>query len=105
MGLGHRFLKHVERSGTLLHLIDAAPAGPPLAGDAYRVIREELSSYGRKLDRKPELIVATKIDLPGARDGLEEIRRTVGTKVWPISATSGEGIEELVEELFKLVED
>ncbi|MCZ6689774.1 MAG: GTPase ObgE [Planctomycetota bacterium] len=105
VGLGHRFLRHVERSGILLHLIDAAPSAPPPAREAYRVIREELGSYGHELDRKPELIVATKIDLPGAADGLEEIRRTVETKVWPISARTGEGIAELVEELFRLVED
>lgn len=105
VGLGHRFLRHVERSGTLLHLIDVCPPAPPSPAEAYRVVREEISRYGSRLAEKPELVVATKMDLPGAEEGLAELREEMDSEIWPISAKTGEGLPDLLERVFSLVEE
>ena len=105
VGLGHRFLRHVERAGSLLHLVDASPTAPPSPGEAYRVVREELARYASPLAAKPEILAATKMDLPGAEEGLEDLRQTSGKEVWPVSALGGAGLADLVTRLFGLVEE
>ena len=100
-GLGHEFLRHVERTRLLVHLVDAAPAdgSDPVAN--VRVIRNELAAYSQELASREEILVATKMDLTGAAEGLERLKAAYGPGVMAISAATGAGLAELVEEIFK----
>lgn len=98
-GLGHRFLRHVERNLLLLLVIDLAPEAHPEAAEAYRGLVRELELYGKQLAGYPRIIAGNKIDLTGA--GLESLRRAVeergkGEKIFAISAATGAGIKELL---------
>ncbi len=103
-GLGHEFLRHVERTRLLVHLIDAVPAdgSDPLAN--YRTIRRELEHYSAALAARPELVVVTKLDLTGAEEARQRIARELGTDVQAISAVSGKGIPQLVRRIAETLE-
>lgn len=101
-GLGHRFLKHLERSGILLHLVDISwmPERDPLA--EYEAVSRELAMFSAELAAKEQVVVITKTDLPQTREKLAEIRAWFegrGVKVFPISSATGDGIEELLDEI------
>src|SRR3954454_18884481 len=83
-GLGHEFLRHVERTRLLVHLIDAAPidGSDPVAN--YRTIRQELEHYSISLARRPELLAITKMDLTGAAEAGERIARELCREAIPI---------------------
>ncbi|MBU2488704.1 MAG: GTPase ObgE [Proteobacteria bacterium] len=102
-GLGHRFLRHVERTRILVHLVDAAdlPEDDPLA--PWRVITGELSSYAQTLAEKPCIVVLNKMDEPGARENADRFTSAPGAPepVFFISALTGQGVEELKNELAK----
>src|SRR5262249_6540687 len=70
-GLGHRFLRHVERAPILVHVVDAAR---PDAVEAYYTVRAELEAYNAEVAAKPEIVVANKLDLASARAGLQALR-------------------------------
>lgn len=99
VGLGVEFLRHVERTRVLAHVIDAAAADP--VAD-YRTLRSELAAYGRGVERKESLVVANKMDLPDSSRGLERLRAHVDVPVAPVSALTGEGLPELIELLERL---
>jgi GTP-binding protein len=97
VGLGAQFLKHVDRTRLLVHLVDLAPLAGPRPAEAYRVIRGELERYSPDLALKPEVVVGTKADVPGWEKGLEELKRALrGKKVMRISAVTGVGLKDLV---------
>ncbi|RII26539.1 MAG: GTPase ObgE [Geobacter sp.] len=101
-GLGHRFLKHLERSGMLLHLVDISwmPDRDPLA--EYEAVNRELALFSTELANKEQAVVITKTDLPQTREKLSEITawfESRGIKVFPISSVTGEGIERLLDEI------
>ena len=98
-GMGIDFLKHVERTKSLLHIIDfgAVDGRDPLSD--YRTMNKELSSYSKKLAEKPQVIVANKMDLPEAKANLTAFRKKVRKKVLPISAATGEGMKTLLNAL------
>jgi len=99
-GLGDRFLKHVERTRLIVHLVDVSPEAlkPPV--EAYATIRKELESYSPVLAAKPEIVVATKIDITGAKKGVTALKKKA-KKVLEISAATGEGLKGLIRELFR----
>ena len=95
-GLGDRFLGHVERTAVLLHLIDCTADDP---AEAYRTIRNELKEYGEGLAKKEEIIALNKVDALGpelAHDVSKSLEKSVGKKVYTISAVSGEGVKEVL---------
>ncbi|MBI5365756.1 MAG: GTPase ObgE [Planctomycetes bacterium] len=100
-GLGDQFLKHVERTRMLLHLVDACPLAPPAPVEAYRTVRAELAAYSATLGKRPELVVANKLDLPGSEEALKDLEAAVGQPVLAISAVTGRGLEELAREIFR----
>lgn len=105
-GLGDAFLKHIERTRVILHLIDLCPPeGSPTPGESYRIIRSELSQFSRTLADKPEIVVATKSDVTESPDALTQLRESVGVPVPAISAVTGEGLGELIEQVWRLVEE
>lgn len=101
-GLGDRFLRHVERTRVLLHLIDAAENERDPAQD-YRVIMKELESFNPSLAKKPMLVVASRIDAAGNGERLDALRRfcrSQGFHLHEISAVTGAGIEALKRDVW-----
>jgi GTP-binding protein len=100
-GLGHRFLRHVERAPILVHVVDASRAD---ALEAYRTVRGELEAYKAEVAMKPEIVVANKLDLPGAREGLAQLRRALADRrVIGTSTITNEGIPELLQAVVDLL--
>jgi len=104
-GLGIRFLRHIERTRILIHLIDASGIDPtdPLA--AYRIINSELAAYNPALVEKPQLLVLNKIDLPGTEALCREFMSAVEERtVLLISAATGRGLSGLKGKLLQLLD-
>ncbi|MFH1641111.1 MAG: GTPase ObgE [Candidatus Omnitrophota bacterium] len=100
-GLGDKFLRHVERTRLLIHVIDMASfeARDPI--EDYQTINNELKNYSKEVARKPQIIAANKMDLEHAQSNLKKFKKSVKKKVYPISALKKEGLEELVEAIRK----
>jgi GTP-binding protein len=97
-GIGDEFLRHIQRTRVLIHLIDVQGFGELSAVDAYRVINRELKSYAENLLHKPMLIAINKMDLTDAAKLLAQFkRRCRKAQVFPISAVTGEGIPALLK--------
>ncbi|HSW47049.1 MAG TPA: GTPase ObgE [Phycisphaerae bacterium] len=106
VGLGDDFLRHIERTRVIVHLIDVHPiAKTPTPVKAYHVIRNELQNYSQALADKPELIVANKVDLAPDLAAVDELRRELGREVLAISAATGAGLEELGHRLWTMIQD
>jgi len=102
-GIGDRFLGHVERTGLLLHLVDASSEDPV---EAWRVVRGELDSYGAGLDDKPELIALSKSDLVDDKQrtkAVKALEKASGEKVFPVSAPLEEGLAPLLDAIIERV--
>jgi GTP-binding protein len=104
-GLGHEFLRHVERTRILLHLVDLAPPDGSDPREAYRTIRGELEQFNPALVERPEVVGGTKMDLAGAAEALQRLSAALPERtVLGISAVTGEGLKKLLTELFGLLE-
>ena len=95
IGLGHEFLRHVERAGLLAHLVEPAPLDGTDALENYRHIRDELVQYNEQLGQRPEIIVITKAELPGAAEVRDRLQAETGREVLLISAVTGQGLNDL----------
>ena len=102
-GLGHRFLRHIERCGLLVLLLDIAGSDGRDPGDDYATLLRELRLYDPALLKKPRLIVANKMDLPDAAENLARFRRRHRRKVIGVSCATGAGLPELKKELLKQI--
>ena len=102
-GLGDEFLRHIERTKILIHIVDVAGVERRDPVKDYESIRKELSLYGRQVEKKPEIIACNKMDLAEAEKNLKVFRKKINKKVFPISAVTGEGIKELLEEVWKVL--
>lgn len=102
-GLGHDFLRHIERTKVLLFLLDTAQTEGRDVLEDYEILRRELEKYNPKLLSRPYLIVANKIDISEASENLKRLQELYGDKVHPISAVTGEGLEELIEKTYELL--
>lgn len=115
VGLGHDFLRHIERTRILVHVVDAASVEGRDPVEDIKTIDRELESYDLQLAKKPQVIAANKVDAiyleDGQTDPIEALRAAfgpMGVPVYPISAASGQGVKELlygIWELLKTVED
>lgn len=103
VGLGDRFLRHIERSACLAYVIDMAGSEGRDPAEDYRTLRDELGQYSRDMLARPSIVVANKMDLPGAADRLAEFRQASNLKPVPVSSLTGEGIEELKTKLWRIV--
>ena len=102
-GLGLQFLRHIERCRVIVHIVDMGESGRDPYND-YQVINNELKSYGFGLDKRPVIIVASKMDEEGAKERLEEFKKKVKEKVYAISALTEEGIDEVIYKCADLIE-
>ncbi len=103
-GLGDEFLRHIERTRILVHVIDLCPPeGDPV--EDYRTIRGELEQHSTELAARSEIIVANKTDLTGADEQLQRLREKLNTDVLAISAVTGDGLERLGEHIWRQLHD
>ncbi|NMC26704.1 MAG: GTPase ObgE [Syntrophomonadaceae bacterium] len=102
-GLGHEFLRHIERNRVLLFILDAAQVDGRSVLEDYRVLRSELEAYRPELVNRPYLIVANKMDLPEAQENFRRLQELHGDKVIGISAITGQGLSELIEKTYDLL--
>jgi GTP-binding protein len=103
-GLGTRFLGHVERTGVLLHLIDATDENPV---KAYRTVRHEIEAYGHGLAEKPEIIALSKTDAISATDltkAKRKLTRATGTVPLVLSSATGTGVREALAALLHVID-
>ncbi|MCI0454882.1 MAG: GTPase ObgE [Candidatus Dadabacteria bacterium] len=106
-GLGIKFLRHIERTKILIHLLDLSPYTERDPIEDYRQMNEELEAYSPELMKKPQIIAPNKIDITESREKLEEIKayfKKLGIKVFPTSSATGEGLKKLIEEVGKRLE-
>src|SRR6185437_499869 len=99
VGIGDRFLGHVERTRVLLHLVSAQEESP---GKAYKTVRKELEAYGHGLADKPEIVALSQVDTLDAdarKKKLASLKRATGTTPFMLSAVSGEGVEAVLRAL------
>lgn len=106
-GLGIQFLRHIERTKILVHLLDLSPMTQRDPIEDYAAMNRELNSYNEELSKTPQIVALNKIDITEAREILETIEKhfsDLGIKTFPISSATGEGTKELVWEVAKQVE-
>ncbi|MFD1362932.1 GTPase ObgE [Lentibacillus salinarum] len=98
VGLGHQFLRHVERTRAMLHVIDMAGIEGRDPYDDFVKINKELEAYDPSLMERPHIIAANKMDMPGAEENLQVFKATLNddTPVYPISAVTKEGIQDVI---------
>lgn len=99
IGLGFEFLRHVERTRLLLHVVDVAGVDGRDPLNDFDTINAELKQYNPKLAERPQVVAANKVDLPDGRDNLESFTKAIeekGYKVFPISAATNKGVKELM---------
>ncbi len=97
-GLGIKFLKHIERTGILIHLIDAGTIDPESPLDGFTLVNRELALYSRSLENKPQLVVLNKIDLAGTDHRVDSFKRAArDLEIHTISAVTGQGVDRLIK--------
>ncbi|HHW43614.1 MAG TPA: GTPase ObgE [Desulfotomaculum sp.] len=104
-GLGHRFLRHTERTRLLVHVLDMAGSEGRDPVEDFAVINRELALYNPVLANRPMVVAANKMDLPGAVENLERLREALGDKyeIYPLSALTGQGIKPFLYRLADLL--
>jgi len=107
VGLGHQFLRHVERCKVLIHLIDMGAEGEGRAPlHDFDVLNTELAKYSAQLASKPQVVAANKLDLPDAQaklGSLTEALRERGIRVYPVSCATGEGMQALMDSVAEVL--
>ncbi len=99
VGLGHEFLKHIERTKLLIHVVDISGSEGRDPVQDFEVINEELKKYNPVLCERLQIIAANKMDVTGAEENLEKFRKVIeprGYKIFPVSAASNKGLKELI---------
>lgn len=107
VGLGHEFLRHVDRTKMLVHVLDMAGSEGRDPIHDFEIINTELRLYSERLGQRPQVVAANKMDLPEAEENLEKFREAFGEqyKIFPVSAATGEGLRELMLYVGSLLPD
>ncbi len=103
-GLGDKFLKHIERTRVIAHIVDMSAFEGRNPIDDYKVINKELENFNKKLLDRPQIVIANKMDIEGAEENLEKFKKEVKCKVFPVSSVTGEGINEVLIELANMLD-
>ncbi len=105
-GLGDKFLKHIERTRVIAHVIDMSGYEGRNPYDDYVTINRELENFGHDLMKKPQIVIANKMDLESSKEYLKEFQEKVkDVKIYPISAFHSEGLKEVLKELEDILEN
>ena len=103
-GLGDKFLKHIERTRVIAHVIDMAGSEMRDPYEDYLVINKELEAFNEKLMKKPMIVIANKMDLPEAKDNLKKFKKKVDCKIFEVSAATNTGLQVVIDYLADLLD-
>ena len=103
-GLGDKFLRHIERTKVIAHVIDMAGSEGRDPYEDYKLINKELEAFNKKLMEKPMIVVANKMDLPGSEENLIEFKKKVNLEVFEVSAATNKGLQKVVDYLSNVLE-
>lgn len=103
-GLGDKFLKHIERTRVIAHIIDMSAFEGRNPVEDYKIINKELENFNKKIIEKPQIIIANKMDMPNAPENLEKFKKEIKLPVYPISAMTGDGINEVLTKLADMLD-
>lgn len=105
-GLGDKFLKHIERTKVIAHVIDMSASEARDPYEDYVLINKELEAFNEKLIKKPQIIIANKMDLPNAKEELESFKKKAGdVEIYEISAATNQGLQQVIDRLADLVDE
>lgn len=107
-GLGIDFLRHIERTRILVHVLDVSGIEGRDPLEDFHIINRELKSFSKELAQRPQVVAANKMDIPPAEDNLAKLEKELrdeGIKVFPVSAATGNGFDELMAELVRLLDE
>ena len=104
-GLGDKFLRHIERTRVIAHVIDMSGSEMRDPYEDYILINKELEEFNKKLLEKPQIIIANKMDLPEAKENLEQFKKKVDAEIYEISAATNTGLEIVVNRLADLLDE
>ena len=104
-GLGDKFLKHIERTKIIAHIIDMSGIEGRNPYEDYLTIRKELENFSPKLIQKPEIIIANKMDIESSKKNLEEFKQKVKVPIYEVSAIQNKGLDEVLKALKELVKN
>lgn len=105
VGLGFEFLRHIERSGILIHLVEPMPFDGVDPIENYKAIRHEVESYSESVGARPEIICVSKAELPEAAEVRDRLQAEIGKEVLLISAVTGQGLSDLINRITKALEE
>lgn len=108
VGLGHAFLRHVERTKVFIHVVDAAGVEGDDPVENVRKINQELEAYNPELMKRPQVIAANKTDIPGSEENVERMKEAYekeGFEVFPISAATNKGLDELLTKVAEILKN
>ena len=104
VGLGHEFLRHIERAGILVHLVEPQPMDGTDPLDNFKAISAELSQYNEQLGQRPQLVAVTKAEIPGAEEVHAQLAALTGENVFLISSVTGQGLNDLSQAIHQALE-
>lgn len=106
VGLGHRFLRHVERTRFLLHVLDISGSEVRDPLEDYEIVNKELEKYNPILYERPQIIVANKMDITGAEENLARLRKKLGdtVEIYPVSAVTGQGLDAIMYRAWEMLQ-
>ena len=105
-GLGDKFLKHIERTKVIAHVIDMSASEMRDPYEDYVLINKELEAFNEKLIKKPQIIIANKMDLEQAKEELEKFKKKVGdVEIFEVSAATNTGLQKVIDRLADLVDE
>lgn len=107
VGLGDDFLRHLERTKVILHVLDVSGFEGRDPIEDFAVINEELEKFNSELSQRPQIVAANKMDLTAAKENIGRVKEELedkGYEVFPISAVTGQGVDELIQAVDKLVQ-
>ena len=102
-GMGDEFLRHVERTKVLIHMIDMAAVDGRDPVEDLKSINDELKQYNPLLSKRPQVIAVNKMDIPEAEKNLKLFRKKIKKTIYPVSCVTGEGINKLLEAAYKKI--
>jgi len=102
-GLGDRFLRHIERTIVLVHVVDMVPLDGTDPADSYEKLEKELKLYSDKVAAKPRIVVASKMDLPGAQEAFQDFQDSTGIKAIPVSAVRRDGLDLMIKTVYGMI--
>ena len=104
-GLGDKFLRHIERTRVIAHVVDMSGSEMRDPYEDYILINKELAAFNENLTKKPMIIIANKMDLEGAKDNLEKFREKVDCEIFEVSAATSQGLQKVVDRLADILDE